>query len=138
MLGSSRMYSTPTSCEPIWVANRMRWPSPPERVLAARSRVMYSRPTSRRKPSRSLISLRTGAAIIVWRSPSVRDPTTRRAPAIDKRTMSWILNADPVVTSSILIARHSGFNRPPLQSGQVVEFMNASTQSRILLVFDSA
>jgi hypothetical protein len=32
MEGSYRMYMTPTSLEPIWLASRMRWLSPPERV----------------------------------------------------------------------------------------------------------
>ena len=31
--------STPTRAEPIWVARRMRWPSPPDRVPLVRSRV---------------------------------------------------------------------------------------------------
>ena len=35
--GSSRMYSTPTSDEPIWVARRIRCASPPLSVAAARS-----------------------------------------------------------------------------------------------------
>ena len=39
MLGSSRMYSTPIRLEPICVARRIRWLSPPERVLAERERV---------------------------------------------------------------------------------------------------
>ena len=34
MLGSSRIYKTPESAEPICVAKRMRWLSPPERVAA--------------------------------------------------------------------------------------------------------
>jgi hypothetical protein len=38
MLGSSRIYSTPMRLDPIWVARRMRWLSPPERVPAARAR----------------------------------------------------------------------------------------------------
>ena len=37
MLGSSRTYRTPTRPEPIWVANRIRCASPPDRVPAARS-----------------------------------------------------------------------------------------------------
>ena len=45
------------SDEPIWVASRMRWLSPPERVPAERASVRYSRPTLRRNPSRSRISL---------------------------------------------------------------------------------
>ena len=39
MEGSSRMYMTPTRPAPIWLARRMRWASPPERVSALRSRV---------------------------------------------------------------------------------------------------
>ena len=37
--GSSRMYSTPTSPEPIWLARRMRCDSPPDNVGAVRSSV---------------------------------------------------------------------------------------------------
>ena len=36
--GSSRMYSTPTSPAPTWLARRIRCASPPESVGAARSR----------------------------------------------------------------------------------------------------
>ena len=40
------MYSTPMREEPIWVARRMRWLSPPERVPAlAADRVRYCSPT---------------------------------------------------------------------------------------------
>ena len=37
--GSSRMYSTPIRLDPIWVASRMRWASPPESVSLVRSSV---------------------------------------------------------------------------------------------------
>ena len=37
--GSSRTYVTPTRPEPIWLANLIRWASPPERVSALLSRV---------------------------------------------------------------------------------------------------
>ena len=43
--GSSRIYSTPTSDEPICVARRMRWLSPPDSVPDERESVRYSRPT---------------------------------------------------------------------------------------------
>ena len=39
MDGSSRIYSTPIRDEPIWVASRIRWLSPPERVPAERESV---------------------------------------------------------------------------------------------------
>ena len=35
--GSSSTYSTPTRPDPIWVASRIRWASPPDRVAAGRS-----------------------------------------------------------------------------------------------------
>jgi len=44
--GSSRMYSTPISLDPILGRETMRCDSPPESVLAARSVVRYSSPTS--------------------------------------------------------------------------------------------
>ena len=37
--GSSRMYRTPISVVPIWVASRIRWASPPDSVTLVRSRV---------------------------------------------------------------------------------------------------
>ena len=63
MDGSSRIYSTPIRLEPICVASRMRWLSPPESVPALRERVRYPSPTDWRKPSRFRISLRMRSAI---------------------------------------------------------------------------
>ena len=65
--------------EPIWVARRMRWLSPPERVAAERLRVRYSSPTLRRNPSRERISLRMRSAIMDWVFVSVRWSTKSRA-----------------------------------------------------------
>jgi hypothetical protein len=39
MDGSSSTYSTPTRPLPIWLASRMRWASPPDRVAAERASV---------------------------------------------------------------------------------------------------
>ena len=39
MEGSSKIYSTPIRLLPIWVASRIRWLSPPERVPALRASV---------------------------------------------------------------------------------------------------
>src|SRR5215203_3253570 len=39
MDGSSSTYSTPVRFDPIWVASRMRWPSPPDSVAALRPSV---------------------------------------------------------------------------------------------------
>ena len=40
MLGSSKIYNTPVSLEPICVAKRMRCASPPESVYAVRDSVI--------------------------------------------------------------------------------------------------
>ncbi len=37
--GSSKIYNTPVNPEPICVANRIRWASPPDKVSALRSKV---------------------------------------------------------------------------------------------------
>ena len=66
--GSSRIYSTPTSDEPICVASLIRWLSPPESVPAERDRVRYSSPTLLRKPRRDLISFIICSPISLSRS----------------------------------------------------------------------
>ena len=48
--GSSRIYNTPTSAEPSWVARRMRCASPPERVPTV---LNTSSPENRKAPKRS-------------------------------------------------------------------------------------
>ena len=65
--------------EPIWVARRMRWLSPPERVPAERLRVRYWRPTDWRKPRRLLISLRMRSAMSSFWGESSSPPTKSRA-----------------------------------------------------------
>ena len=83
MDGSSRIYSTPISEEPICVARRMRWLSPPERVPAARDRVRYSNPTLRRKPNLFFISFKIRSAIIICVSLRVRPSTNTSASVTD-------------------------------------------------------
>jgi len=39
------MYNTPINCEPIWVARRIRWDSPPDKVAADLLNDKYPRPT---------------------------------------------------------------------------------------------
>ena len=65
--------------EPIWVARRMRWLSPPERVAAERLSVRYWSPTLRRKPSRARISFRIWSAIMDWVLVRVRPSMNPRA-----------------------------------------------------------
>ena len=79
MEGSSKIYSTPIREEPIWVARRMRWLSPPDREAAARFRVRYCRPTDWRKPSRLLISFKMRAAMSIFWGESSSASTKARA-----------------------------------------------------------
>ena len=71
MLGSSRMYSTFTSLEPIWVASLILWLSPPESEDVARSRDRYSRPTSIRTDILSFSSLSMSRAMSLSLCPSL-------------------------------------------------------------------
>ena len=63
MLGSSRIYSTFTSLDPIWVASLIRWLSPPESEEVALSSERYSRPTSSRNDTLSRSSFRMSLAM---------------------------------------------------------------------------
>ena len=120
MLGSSRIYSTPIRLEPIWVARRMRWLSPPERVAAERARDRYPRPTLVRKPSRAFISFTIRSAIIWSFSLSWRESMNSRALNTDREQKSAIL-MPPTVT-----ARAVFFRRMPPQVGQGVSDMHSS------------
>ena len=107
MLGSSKIYRTPIKEEPIWVARRIRWLSPPESVPLARDKVRYSKPTLCRNPSRSVISFKIAFAIIRSLSVSCRFLTNSSASETDFSQKSLIL-IPPTVTD-----RLSGFKRFP-------------------------
>jgi len=64
ILGSSKIYITPVSPEPIWVAKRIRCASPPDKVPALLDNVRYSSPTSIKNWSLLLISFKIISAII--------------------------------------------------------------------------
>ena len=64
MLGSSRMYKTPTSCDPTWVANLTLCASPPERDLDDLDKLKYSKPTSNKKLILTFISLMISSDIL--------------------------------------------------------------------------
>ena len=98
MDGSSRIYSTPMREEPICVARRMRWLSPPDRVPAPRDRVRYCRPTDWRKPSRLLISFKMRSAMRIWTSVSSRWSTKSRAWVTDLRQKAS-MSSPPTVTA---------------------------------------
>ena len=61
MLGSSKIYNTPTNSEEICVPNFILWLSPPERVLLSLFNVKYPKPTSFKKFSLDKISV-----MILW------------------------------------------------------------------------
>ena len=100
--------------EPICVARRMRWPSPPDSVAAPRGRASGSR-ARRRAGSRAAprISFRMGRAISVSCGPSVEAvEEARRASPIDSADTSTMLRP-PTRTK-----RASRRSRVPSQSVQ--------------------
>ena len=120
MEGSSRIYSTPIREEPIWVARRMRWLSPPDRVPACRVRVRYWSPTDFKKPSRERISFKIWSAIMAW--VSVRVMVSRKARASSTGFwQNWWMELPPTVT-----ARASRLSRFPWHSGQGHSLMHSS------------
>ena len=112
MLGSSRMYNTPISDEPICVASLILWLSPPESVPLERFNVKYSRPTLFKKANLSQISLITGLAIICSLVENSKFLKNSKLSTILKSQTSKMF-IPPTVT-----AKASRFNRLPLQSGQ--------------------
>ena len=118
------MYSTPTSDEPICVASRMRWASPPDSVAAARSIDRYPTPTFSRNCSRSSISRSTSRAIRRSWSESSRSRTHSSARRADSAVKWWI------AVSPISTARDSGRSRAPLHSGHGRRVMYSSIFSR--------
>ena len=113
MLGSSRMYSTPISEEPICVARRMRWLSPPESVAAARESVRYCRPTLARKCSRERISFIIMSAIMRSRTFSRSGSASMNSSdLLIGMSQNSIMDSPPTVT-----ARASRLRRLPPQSG---------------------
>ena len=87
----------------------MRWASPPDSVAADRASDRYSRPTSHRNRSRTLISLRIRSAIIVWRSSRRSSPRRSVASAIDIEQSSCTFSSSTVTASA------SGLSRAPSQ-----------------------
>ena len=112
------------SFEPIWVARRMRWLSPPESVAEERSSVRYPTPTSSRKLRRSRISRTTLPAICISRSESVSSSIQTLRSETD-RLESWSIGASPRVT-----ARASGRSRRPPHTGQAWTDMYFSISAR--------
>ena len=112
------------SDEPIWVASRMRWLSPPDSVPDARDRVRYSRPTDCRKPSRSLISLITRSPILCCISVRRRVCKNSIALTTDFSENSAMFSP-PIVTAST-----SGRRRRPWHAGHGISLMHSSISER--------
>jgi hypothetical protein len=125
MLGSSRMYSTPTSREPICVARRMRCASPPLSVSAERPSVRYSSPTFTRNDSRSRTSLRMGPAMSRDTCGSVSTKWKNSSASATGMATTWPMDRPPMVT-----ARLSGRSRAPWQMPQGRVLMYSSSISR--------
>ncbi len=125
MLGSSSIYSTPIRLDPICVASRIRWASPPDRLPVARSSVRYSMPTSARNVSRARISLRICAAIFNSVSFNVMDSKKRCASLIEYDVTRSI------DVSATRTARLSGRSRLPPHVSHTRLVMKRSIHSRI-------
>ena len=127
MLGSSRMYKTPMREEPICVARRMRWLSPPESVAAARERFRYCSPTLARKFSRERSSLSILSATTMSRAERREGSSSTNSSAfVTGSAQKSIMESPPTVT-----ARASFFRRFPPQSGQGYSPMYCSYSSRM-------
>ena len=126
MLGSSRIYATPTSPEPICVASRMRCASPPDSVPVARERERYSRPTLMRNDTLARISFKIGAPMASCMAVSVNASMNSRNFTID------ILVASKMFLSPTVTARDSFFSRCPLHAAQGVIRMKVSYSAFIV------
>ena len=113
------------SDEPICVASRMRWLSPPDSVAAERASVRYCRPTLCRKCSRERTSRRMLSAI--WASFSLSVSLSRNASSsVIGSAVNSEMFSPPTVTAST-----SGRSRAPWQSGQAVSAMHDSIDVRM-------
>ena len=113
------------SDEPICVASRMRWLSPPDSVAAERASVRYCRPTLCRKCSRERTSRRMLSAILASFSLNSRLSRNASSSVIGSAVYSEMFSP-PTVTAST-----SGRRRAPRQSGQAVSAMQDSIDARM-------
>ena len=109
MLGSSRMYSTFTSFDPICVASLILWLSPPESEAVARSSDRYSSPTSRRKDTLSRSSFRISRAMAF--SLALSFPSSESSHSFNAEIS--IADTSDIVFPSILKYSVSRFSRVP-------------------------
>ncbi len=124
MEGSSRMYSTPMREEPIWVARRMRWLSPPERVPAwpAEGEVGQPHPLEEGEPGLDLLEDLLGDLGLGLGEGEVVHKVRGRG---DRLVAEGVNVHPPTVT-----ARASFFSRRPRQVGQGHWLMHSSSSFR--------
>ncbi len=113
MLGSSRIYRTPESAEPICVARRILWLSPPDSVPAERESVRYESPTLLRKFRRLSISFVIAPAISFSRSERSCEFLVNSSAFSTDISQNSLIFMPPTVT-----ARLSGESLLPLQASQ--------------------
>ena len=112
ILGSSNIYSTPVNPEPICVAKRILWASPPDNVPADLESVKYSKPTSIKNWSLASISFKICSAIIFFVLLNCKSFRYFFILFIGISVNSWIFFV-PTVTAKL-----SFFNLAPLQLSQ--------------------
>jgi len=98
-----------TRPEPICVASLMRWPSPPDKVAAARSNVRIIQTDIDEKPSRSRISFKMRWAITNSRSVNFNEPK-KSAAARTERCVTSAIDCLATLTDKL-----SGRSLAPLQ-----------------------
>ena len=99
--------------EPICVASRILWLSPPESEEVARSRDRYSRPTSRRKDTLSLSSFNISRAMVF--SLALNFPSSESSHSFNAEIS--IADTSDIVFPSILKYSVSMFRRVPWHTG---------------------
>ena len=133
ILGSSKIYNTPTNWVPIWVASLILWASPPERDLRGLSRLKYVRPKFNNKFILWDISLNIGLAIIFCSPFNFFSALFNQ---LEKVLMSIWFNSE-IFLLLILKCKDSFFNLSPLHTEHFFFKKKSSINSLIFLDFTS-
>ena len=120
MLGSSRMYATPTRPDPICVARRILCASPPERLAVPLDNVRYSRPTSCKNPTLARISFNIWSPIKCCCSLSSMPSRNTHRSFTDIDVISYMF------LSATVTARDDALSRCPLHVVHGVIRINCS------------
>ena len=128
MLGSSRIYRTPTNFVPICVASLILCASPPDKVLRGLSKLKYSRPKLYISSTLCLISLIIGSAIIFC--SLVKNCSTEESQFL-KPLISIEFKSD-IEVSLILKNKDSFFNLFPEHVSQLDSVIKSVIKSFVL------